>query len=273
MPTASAFAPHPNDTLPGDPQGFPGVADTARGRERLHATVSAAIEGRILSGALKVGDRLASEGEIAREFGVSTRSVREAIQVLETKGLVQRRHGERTTVVREDVDEYLGALAVTVRQKFATDPSYLMQLMVARRMIETEVIDILCARPAPPDPAVAAAVDAMRAARDSADFAGFVNADAAFHLALVHSAGNHILSLIYDNLFGLINEVIQVSSRVPTKSLQAAFAEHADIYARLCAQDAAGAQALMRAQIDNSAAYLRLAIETTNRQEERDEKL
>lgn len=115
-------------------------------RDKLHAAVSSALEDRILGGELKVGDKLNSESAIADEFGVSTRSVREAIQTLETKGLVQRRHGGRTTVVRQDVSEYIGTLAVTVRQQLATDPDYLEQLMQARRMIETETIGLLMAR-------------------------------------------------------------------------------------------------------------------------------
>lgn len=108
--------------------------DPLPARDRLHTGVSATIESRILSGSLKVGDKLQSEGALRREFGVSTRSIREAIQVLETKGLVQRRHGERTTVVCEDVTGYLGTLAVTVRQKFRDDPDYLLHLMAVRRM-------------------------------------------------------------------------------------------------------------------------------------------
>jgi len=241
-----------------------------RSRDKLHSSVASAFEARILSGDLPIGERLPSEGEIARDFGVSTRSVREAMQILETKGLVRRRHGERTTVVRDDVGEYLGTLAVTVRQLLAGDPDYLLQLMVVRRMIETEVLGILTARDQPVDAAVTAALEGMRQARDAGDFAGFIEADAAFHLALVHSAGNKILSVYYDNLSGLIGDVIRVSSRVPSKSLDAAYAEHADIYERIRTRDEAGAKALMRAQIDNSAAYLRVAIENANRKDEDD---
>ena len=196
------------------------------------------------------------------KYGVSTRSVRDAIQVLETKGLVARRHGERTKVVRRDVDEYLGTLAVTVRQKFSTDPEYLLQLMVARRMIETEVLGILTARDDPISPGVATALEIMRDARDSGDFAKFVEADAQFHLALVYSADNAILSVIYSNFAGLIGEVIKVTSRVPTKSLAVAFAEHENIFEMIRDREEAGAKELMRAQIDNSATYLRTAIES-----------
>lgn len=232
-----------------------------RSRDKLHLSVAGDFEARILSGALGIGEPLPSEADIARDYAVSTRSVREAMQILETKGLVKRRHGGRTTVVRDDVTQFLGTLTVTVRQLFSTDAEYLVQLMAVRRMIETEVVDLLTSGGGAMNADVGAALEAMRTARDTADFSGFVDADAAFHLALVHSAGNQILTVFYDNLYGLITEVIRITSRVPTKSLEAAWAEHADIYARIESRDGEGAKALMRDQIDNSAAYLRVAIE------------
>ncbi|PRX08577.1 UNVERIFIED_ORG: GntR family transcriptional regulator [Martelella mediterranea] len=242
-----------------------------RRRGRLHSEVSKILENRILAGELKVGDRLSSESAIAKEFGVSTRAVREAVQELEVKGLVHRRHGERTEVVRDDVDGYLDTLAITVRQRFSTDPDYLLQLMAVRRMIESEVLELLTDNETPVTPEVTAALDAMREARDNRDFSGFVNADAEFHLALVHATGNQILHLIYDNLAGLINDVIHVSSRVPTKSLDEAYSEHASIYDLIIARDKAGAKALLRAQIDSSASYLRQAIEKSNQKKARKE--
>ncbi|MFD1881099.1 FadR/GntR family transcriptional regulator [Paracoccus pacificus] len=239
-------------------------------RDRLHETVSARLEERILGGDLQVGDKLDSESAIAREFGVSTRAVREAIQTLVTKGLVARRHGAPTTVVRQDVGEFLDTLAVSVRQRLSSDQSYLEELMAARRMIETEVLGMLCGRPDPIAAPVTEALVAMRKARDAADFPGFVNADAAFHLALVHSAGNRILSIMYDNFAALINEVIQLSSRVLSKSLEDAYDEHAEIYDRVRNRDGAGAVTLVRAQIDHSATRLRIAIEKTRTEEKRD---
>ncbi|QOL82332.1 FadR/GntR family transcriptional regulator [Pseudooceanicola spongiae] len=230
-------------------------------RERLHVTVQATLEERILGGDLKVGDKLASESRIAQEFGVSTRSVREAIQALETKGLVQRRHGGNTTVVRRDVNEFIGSLAVTVRQQLAGDPAYLRELIQARQMIETEVIDLLVASETPVNADVETALAGMRTARDEGDFDGFVNADAAFHLALVRCSGNRILAIMYENFANLISDMIQVSSRVPTKSLDEAYTEHEEIFARIRDHNGPGAKDLMRDQIARSGEYLRIAIE------------
>jgi GntR family transcriptional repressor for pyruvate dehydrogenase complex len=237
---------------------------TARHRDKLHSTVAAAIEGRILAGELSVGEKLPSESDLAREFGVSTRSVREAMQILETKGLVRRRHGERTTVARDDVGEFLGTLAATVRQLLSTNARHLAELMVVRRMIEINVLELLMSGgPTELDDVEKALAD-MREAGRNKDFSGFTAADAAFHRALVRAAGNTILTVFYDNLYGLVTEVIRVTSSVPTKSYEAAYAEHAEIYDRIRACDIEHAKSLMRAHIDNSAEYLRLAIERSD---------
>lgn len=230
-------------------------------RDKLHSSVASTYEERILSGELAVGERLPSESEIARDFGVSTRSVREAMQILETKGLIRRKHGEKATVARDDVGEFLGTLATSVRQLLSNDARYLTELMVVRRMIESDVLDLLMTAEMMDLSRVEGALADMRSAGENNDFASFTEADAAFHRALVDAAGNTILSVFYDNIYGLVTEVIRVTSSVPTKSYDAAYAEHVAIYNKIRAGDLDRAKSLMRAHIDNSAEYLKVAIE------------
>jgi DNA-binding FadR family transcriptional regulator len=60
----------------------------------------------ILGGHLAVGDRLPSERQLASRFGVSRPTVREALGVLEARGLVATRKGSGTFVTgREAPDE------------------------------------------------------------------------------------------------------------------------------------------------------------------------
>lgn len=233
----------------------------SRTRDSLYISVSNDLESRILSGEMSVGENLPSEKEIAHHYDVSTRSAREAIQTLETKGLVRRHHGERTAVIRNDMNMFLDTLASTVRQLFATDPSYLIELMEVRRMVEVEAIDILSRREKPQDDEIEAALEAMRSACNSHDFVGFTGADAAFHLGLVRSSGNKTLSKFYERLYELITDIIKITSRVPSKSLMAAYAEHMDIYNKIVSKKGVDAKDLMRMHIENSANYLRVAIE------------
>jgi GntR family transcriptional regulator len=48
------------------------------------------LEGRITSGAIARGDKLPSENELSNEFGLSRATVRQAMQFLESRGIVQR---------------------------------------------------------------------------------------------------------------------------------------------------------------------------------------
>ena len=82
-----------------------------------------------------------------------------------------------------------------------------------------------------------------------------------FHLGLVRSVGNGILNVLYDNLFSIIVDVIRVSSRVPDKSLEAGYAEHEEIHRLIVERDSEAAVAAIRRQIDNSANYLRVALD------------
>ena len=61
--------------------------------EPAYRKVAAAIGERILSRELPEGQRLPSETELARQFGVNRSTVREALRELESRGLLQRRAG------------------------------------------------------------------------------------------------------------------------------------------------------------------------------------
>src|SRR5918996_6271200 len=52
-----------------------------------------ALERRILSGELRAGERLPTEGELGVELGVSRTVIRDAVRTLTTRRLVRVRHG------------------------------------------------------------------------------------------------------------------------------------------------------------------------------------
>lgn len=232
----------------------------AKSRDKLHATVVATFEERILSGALAVGDRMPSEAQIAEEFGISTRSVREAMQILETKGLVERRHGERAVVVRDDIDVFLGSLTTNLRGMFERDADYLDKLMDVRAMFEERAVGILAERGTAQGPTVARSLEQMTGAVEARDFQRYAEADAAFHRAVVDAVGNEILSSLYNNLYALITEIIRVSVRVPSKSMEEGLEEHRALLAAINSGSAESAQRAIRAHLEQSRSYLERAL-------------
>ena len=57
--------------------------------------VAEQIEAAILSGRLKTGNKLPPEREIIKQFDISRRTLREALRILEQKGLIQVKQGTR----------------------------------------------------------------------------------------------------------------------------------------------------------------------------------
>ncbi|MGD9078340.1 MAG: FCD domain-containing protein [Desulfobacterales bacterium] len=56
---------------------------------RIYQEAAAKIEDAIVTGKLKQGDRLPSERDLANRFGISQRTLREALRVVEEKGLIE----------------------------------------------------------------------------------------------------------------------------------------------------------------------------------------
>jgi DNA-binding FadR family transcriptional regulator len=231
------------------------------GRSKLHVAVAEAFEAEILAGRLKIGERLPAEAEIARDCGVSVRAVREALQVLETKGLIERRHGERAIVVRNDVGQFLGSLLRNIEQLLSRDPQYLLQMMEVRQMIEAEVAGRLAQGGGAVEPGVEQALAGMRQAVEEEDSDAFEKYDAEFHLGLVQSVKNDVLDILYGELFTLIGQVIRLASRVPRKPLASAYDEHARIYQLIRSGNALAARKAIRRQLDGSAGYLKIVFD------------
>ena len=68
--------------------------------EPAYRKVAAALSARILDRTLAAGDRLPSETELARQFGVNRSTVREALRELQNSGLLGRQRGTRLMGVR-----------------------------------------------------------------------------------------------------------------------------------------------------------------------------
>jgi len=69
-------------------------------REPLATQAAATIRRAVLEGHWRVGERLPSEPQLALELGISRATLREALRMLVTDDLLDRRHGVGTFVVR-----------------------------------------------------------------------------------------------------------------------------------------------------------------------------
>lgn len=226
---------------------------TSAGRpgKGLTHEVMKALEGRLVRGEIKPGDKLPTESEIMLSFGVSRGVVREALSRLQAARLVQTQHGVGTFALEPHADG-----------KFRLDSpgidghADLLQALELRTSIESDAAGLAANR------RTDAHLADMRSAL--ADFAAnlsvvgeTVSPDFRFHLAIAQATGNRYYSELMSQLgLAVIPRTRVSSSRMGPESrephLRKVNQEHQDIYAAIERQDPEAARAAMRIHLVNS---------------------
>jgi DNA-binding FadR family transcriptional regulator len=164
--------------------------------------VVARLRHQITSGAWPVGSRIPTEAELVRQLEVARNTVREAVRALAHNGLLDIRQGSGTYVVATS------ELAGVMQRRFAAaDRRDVIEL---RGALEATAAGLAADRRTDED---LRRLDALLARREEAWSSGdrdaFVDADAAFHLAIVAASHNEVLAELYADL----GEVIRDSLR------------------------------------------------------------
>ena len=113
-----------NDALNGSPPHLPRMAEL----------VAAQLRRRIIGGELQGGDELPREAQLLEDFGVSRPSLREAIRILETEGLIRIRRGKvgGAVVKRPTAQSTAYHVGLTLQSRGTT----LSDLAAARTVLE-----------------------------------------------------------------------------------------------------------------------------------------
>jgi len=169
---------------------------------RLYEQIVQQIEESILKGALKAGDQLPSERELATEFGVSRTAVREAVKALHEKGLVEAQPGRGTFVTKGTSHPIRQTLDWILR---TAQPEGTAHVVEVREILEPEIAALAAARAN--EEAVASLREAV-AVMDNAkrDPDAFIEADLDFHLALAEAAGNPLILSLIDSIVAVLRE-------------------------------------------------------------------
>lgn len=155
--------------------------------------VIARLEELITSGEWPVGFRVPPEPELVKALGVSRNTVREAVRALVHAGLLDPRPGDGT-YVRADTG-LDAALERAARRWGAIDA------IEVRSMLERDAARLAAGRRDNADlDAIDAALARRRVAEDARDGRAFVEADAAFHEAVVAATHNRLLIELYAHL-------------------------------------------------------------------------
>ncbi|MEU8795779.1 FadR/GntR family transcriptional regulator [Streptomyces sp. NPDC048643] len=213
------------------------------------------IKAMIVSGALRPGDRLPKESELAADLGLSRNSLREAVRALSLIRILDVRQGDGTYVTSLDPQLLLEALSFVV--DFHRDDTVL-EFLAVRRILE------------PAATAMAATLitdEELDALTDELDKLGpepsveeLVAGDLDFHRGIVRTSGNSVLCSLLDGLSGPTTRARVWRGLTQEDAVSRTLHEHRAILAALRDRDAEAARSWATVHIASVEQWLRSTL-------------
>ena len=212
-------------------------------RSRAYELVIKRVEEQIVSGALRVGDRLPAERDLAGMLGVSRAAVREAMRALAAHGVVRAGVGvgpDGGTVLTSMPSE---ALTQMLRLHIALANFPMADVIEARVMLERRSARLAAQQGSDEDICtVGALMQAMEDARE--DRVVFNEIDTRFHVAIAEAGRNRLVAdmttAIRDSMRGMILSSFQANSDWE-ELVAVLLTQHRAVYDAIAARDGAGA--------------------------------
>lgn len=194
--------------------------------EKISQNIVEQIRKKLINGSLQPGEVLPSEENLSKIFGVSRSSIREALQILEIQGIVDRKK-RSGTVIRK-----LSILEMANIYLPRSDEESLLDLMETREILEVAIVELVSERASPKD--VQELENLLGWMENNPEEAA--EADVAFHLALARMSRNEVMFNIVKSLKGTMDRLQERTIYLPGR-LEHVFVEHRKIIESIKSKD------------------------------------
>jgi DNA-binding FadR family transcriptional regulator len=237
----TASGQHPIASAPGAPEWTRRPANLAR-------AVTTELVGRIVRGVHPSGTSLPPEPALCEAFSVSRTVIREAVKILQEKGLVQVRQGAGTVITPPSTWNMLDELVLEAVIAEDETLGVLDDVVVTRRLLESDMAQV-AARTADQD-----TIDRLRALVDLMDqlvddALAYRDQDQAFHDTIMQASGNRIARGVVRSLESQVGNTARYTGRSERALCVASNQGHRRVYERIAAHDPAGAAEAMFSHI------------------------
>lgn len=211
----------------------------------------------IVAGRLRSGELLPAEGVLLARFNVSRTVLRDALNVLSSKGLVDARP-KRGTVVKPKLEwNQLDPTIISWSGSAELDESSgviayrLDQLIEVRHIIEPAAAALAAKRGTEEDFArISAAYKAMESAGTDAE--AFMKADLSFHIACLRAAHNDFLLPIAHAIRTAMATSLRITTRDPHENRNVSLPLHRAILDAILSRDSEAAVAAMQGHLKDT---------------------
>lgn len=210
----------------------------------LASAVTAELVSRIVRGDHPSGTSLPPEPALCEAFSVSRTVIREAVKVLQEKGLVQVRQGAGTQITPPSSWNVLDELVLGAIVAEDETLAVLDDLVVTRRLLESDMAQA-AARTA--DEATVAALRDLVELMDRlvGDPDAYREQDRLFHDRIMRASGNRIARGVVRALESQVINTARYTGRSDRALCAASNEGHRRVYERIAAHDPAGAAEAM----------------------------
>lgn len=221
-------------------------------RVRLHDQVVKQVALRIMRGDAAAADiDLRTEAALCNELNVSRTVLREAIKVLEAKGMVEVRPKKGLRVRPRSEWNVIDPDILAWQSELATDERFIRNLIEVRRIIEPAAAELAALRASEAEIAVMDEYFSLMT-RTYDDTPAFISADMQFHDAIFAACHNDLLERFSSTIGNALRLSRVITTRRPGSSA-ASLKLHSAVADAIRRKDAPGARAAMEYLLSQTA--------------------
>jgi DNA-binding FadR family transcriptional regulator len=231
-------------------------AITYSGR-KLHGKVVNELGRRVVSGSYTAGALLPNEELLCRELEVSRSALREAVKVLAAKGLLEPRPRIGTRVRPREQWNLLDPDILAWRCATGADAEFLRHLTELREIIEPAAASL--AANSRSEAQLAAIASALSDMHQAAAIAQWIEADLAFHTAVLRATNNPLLMPLAAIIGSALEALLGVTAH-SAEDFKRALPDHQKVFEAIQSGDAQSALHRMAGMLSDTRTLMKQAV-------------
>lgn len=215
---------------------------------KLSQEISDLIEEAIVQKKFLKGEKLPTETEFCKMFGVSRTSLREALQMLNAKGLIAVRKGDGIYVKDYSPDNVTKPMSLFLELNLSKE--YILHVIEIRKMLEPQIARLAALRRTDDDLETLRTNLKQHRKCKKHDFFSQGKLDGEFHLKIANASRNPIISVAVKPIFEIMPKIRSIVYAYIDTSKSEALEYHAQILEMIEKSAADGAYEIMRKHLE-----------------------
>lgn len=208
-------------------------------KQTLSQEIQQKIEDAIIDKTFQPGQKLPTEKEMCEMFAVSRTALREALQMLSARGLINVRKGSGTYIEDYHPDHVIKPMHLYLQLNL--DKNYLGHIVNVRKMIEPSIAKLAAKNRTEIDinKFEKNLADLAKCADDDFKKEGLLDRD--FHMLIANARGNPMIPMMVEPIFQIMPRIKMLIYAEVDVAKKAALTYHTKIFEMIKIQDEQGA--------------------------------